>query len=82
MRSSQDEKLGPPGKINTSLIAHQASGFWAALVVLLMYTGPYRLQITTSVVIKYLAIAAYSTAGALAFFTTLFLCARRSGRAS
>ena len=59
-----------------------ASGFWVALAVLLMHTGPYRLQITTAVVIKYLGLAAFGTTGALAFFMTLFLCDRRVGRAS
>ena len=59
-----------------------ASGFWVALAFLLMHTGPYRLQITTAVVIKYLGLAAYGTTGALAFFTTLFLCGRRLRRAS
>lgn len=52
---------------------------WTVVAFLLLHTGPYRLQITTAVVVKYLTLAAYGSVGAFAFYMALFLCRKRSG---
>jgi hypothetical protein len=52
---------------------------WLVVAFLLMHTGPYRMQITPSVVKRYLMIAAYGSTGAFVFYTALFLCSRRFG---